>query len=88
MSIRLSPTAYRLVCGTGFCWCWPSSRAAMWWSKAKAFQANRPPGWSDAATLSKVRRRSAQVGRHLGLAASDRESLGRCPIGHAAAGMI
>src|SRR6516162_2973772 len=26
MSIRLSPTAYRLVCGTGSCWCWPSSR--------------------------------------------------------------
>ena len=29
MSIRLSPTAYRLVCGTGSCWCSPSRRAAI-----------------------------------------------------------
>src|SRR6516162_5166910 len=29
----------------------------MWWSKAKAFQANRPAGWSAAATLSQVQQR-------------------------------
>ena len=53
MSIRLSPTAYRFVCGTGSSWCSPSRRAAIWWSKAKAFRANRPPGRSEAATRSK-----------------------------------
>jgi hypothetical protein len=40
-----------------------SLRAATRWSKAKAFQANRPPRRSEAATRSKTRRRSAQVGR-------------------------
>ena len=42
---------------------WPSRRAAMWWSKANAFQAKRPSGCSYAATRSNVRRRSAQVGK-------------------------
>ena len=49
--------------GNGASWCWPSKRAAIRWSNANAFQANRPRGRRDAATRSNVRRRSAQLGR-------------------------
>lgn len=47
----------------GVCWALPSMDAAIWWSKAKAFQANRPSGRSEAATRSKVRRRPSQACR-------------------------
>jgi hypothetical protein len=40
MSIRLSPTEYRIVCGTGSSWCSPSKRAATRWSKAQTYLTN------------------------------------------------
>src|SRR5436190_1760106 len=46
MSMRLSPTAYRTVCGTGSSWCSPSRRAATRWSNAAAGLRN---GNRDAA---------------------------------------
>src|SRR5215213_4401158 len=63
MSMRLSPTAYRSVCGTGAGSRCPSSRIAIAWSNANAFHAKRPPGRSDTATRSNTRRRSLHVGR-------------------------
>ena len=44
----------RIVCGTGSSWRLPSSIIAISWSNAKAFHAKRPPGFSAAATRSKV----------------------------------
>jgi hypothetical protein len=44
MSILFSPTEYRMVWGTGCSWRAPSRRQAIRWSKAVAFQANRPAG--------------------------------------------
>ncbi len=43
MSIRLSPTAQRVTCGTGSRRRWPSSRTATRRSKAKAFRRTGPP---------------------------------------------
>src|SRR5262249_47762957 len=64
MSSRLSPgkwsTRCRMPCCTSHT---PSFAAAIRGSKTNEFQTNRPPGASAAATRSKTRRLSLQVGR-------------------------